>query len=85
MGLWVVFEVVLWLTSRNHCLAAARSLSAESWMEPRVEDLLRGSGEAGGLGKSWLKVLAVGDVSGEASGVEAPDESCHKSINFTDH
>ena len=39
-----------------------------------MEDRLRGSGEAGGLGKSWLKCLEVGEVSGDASGVEVAEE-----------
>lgn len=40
-----------------------------------MEDRLRGSGEVDGLGKSWLKCLEVGEVKGDASGVEVAEES----------
>jgi hypothetical protein len=77
IGLLTGLLEVLWLKSLGLCFTMFRSRSLESASGLPIVDALRRpscSGDRGGLEKSWMKDLEVGEVTGEASGDEVTDE-----------
>jgi hypothetical protein len=81
IGLLRGLLVVLWLKSLSLCFTMFRSRSLESASGLPMVDALRRpscSGDRGGLEKSWVKDLEVGEVTGEASGEDVTDEPWEK-------